>query len=64
MQLKKYRELAGLTQAALAASIGVTQQAIANYENLHRAPSVRMCMIIIKALKKRGVDVTIEDLFG
>ncbi len=64
MQLKKYREQAGLTQAELAASIGVTQQAIANYENQHRAPSVRMCMAIIKALKKSGVDVTIEDLFG
>ena len=64
MQLKKYREQAGMTQAELAASIGVTQQAIANYESQSRAPSVRKCLVIIKALKKRGVDVTIEDLFG
>ena len=63
MQLKKYREQAGMTQAELAASIGVTQQAIANYENQHRAPSVRMGLGIIRALKKRGVDVTIEELF-
>lgn len=63
MQLKKYREQAGMTQAELGDKICVTQQTIANYENGHRTPSVRVCMDIIKALKKSGVDITIEGLF-
>lgn len=43
----------------------LSAQAAAGTEKYRsRALSVRMCLAIIKALKKRGVDVTIKEVFG
>jgi transcriptional regulator with XRE-family HTH domain len=49
--LRKYRELKGLTQAKLAAILGVTQGAIAMWENGERKPDILMLKRLSETLE-------------
>jgi putative transcriptional regulator len=61
--IKTIRESLRITQAALADSVGVTQGAIAHYENDRRKPGLEECRRIVAALNKHGAEVTLDDVF-
>lgn len=61
--LKTIRKSINLTQRDLAADIGHTPASVGHYEAGRRSPDVDTCHLIIDALKKRGMDVTFEDIF-
>jgi transcriptional regulator with XRE-family HTH domain len=54
MNIATLRKERGLSQAALAEKLGVTQASIANYESGRREPSITMLRKIAAAL---GVDI-------
>jgi len=60
--LKEHREKAVMTKTALAKEVGVTPQAIYNYEAGLRTPSLAKALLIVEALRKRKVKVPISDL--
>ena len=62
MTLRKHRLDAGMTQAELGAAVGLSQQAIAHYENGRRKISGLVARGIIKALESRGITVTLDEL--
>lgn len=49
-QIKKFRTQLSLTQAELAARVGVSQVMITAYENGYRTPSVQVLSAIAEAL--------------
>lgn len=57
--VRRARQLAGLTQAELAAAAGVTRQTIVAVEAGDYAPSVYLALAIAERLGS-----TVEDLFG
>lgn len=59
LNIKKYRELRGLEQQALADTINVTKQALNNYETKRRKVPVDLVPLIADAL-----GVSIETLYG
>ena len=61
--LKKLREKAQTTQTALAALVGMTQGAIAHYENGRRVPGLSECRLIVTALNTLGVTCSLDDVF-
>lgn len=61
--LKKFREVAGLTQAQLAQTIGLTQGAIAHYEAGRRQPGLHECRLMLSALNSRGAACSLDELF-
>lgn len=61
--MKTIREQAGITQAALAAFLGLTQGAIAHYENGRRTPSLSECRRIVNALNELGAKCNLENAF-
>lgn len=61
--LKSIREKVGVTQAALAKTVGLTQGAIAHYENERRKPGLDECRRIVDALNSSGAAVTLDDVF-
>lgn len=61
--IKAIREKAGVTQAALAKTLGLTQGAIAHYENERRKPGLDECRKIVDALNSSGAAVTLDDVF-
>lgn len=61
--LKKYREEASVTQSALAKKVGMTQGAIAHYENGRRTPGLAECRQILAALNATGAECTLDELF-
>jgi len=61
--LKDARLLASLTQAQLAAEVGLTQAAIAHYESGRRVPRLADCRKIAAALNRHGQLGSIEDFF-
>ena len=61
--MKTIREKVGITQAALAKTVGLTQGAIAHYENDRRKPGLEECRRIVDALNSYGADVTLDDVF-
>lgn len=61
--LKKYREAAGATQSGLADLVGMTQGAIAHYENGRRKPGLAECRQIVDALTRLGVCCTLDQVF-
>lgn len=62
-QLKQFRERAGVTQTALADLVGMTQGAIAHYENGRRVPGLAECRQLLAALNGLGANCTLDDLF-
>lgn len=61
--LKKYREQAGATQSGLADLVGMTQGAIAHYENGRRKPGLAECRLIVDALNRLGARCTLDQVF-
>jgi putative transcriptional regulator len=61
--MKTIREKVGVTQAALAKTVGLTQGAIAHYENERRKPGLDECRRIVDALNSCGAAVTLDDVF-
>jgi len=61
--MKTIRETVGITQAALALAVGLTQGAIAHYENDRRKPGLDECRRIVAALNATGADVSLDDVF-
>ncbi|MCK1783385.1 helix-turn-helix transcriptional regulator [Pseudomonas sp. TNT11] len=61
--MKTIREKVGVTQAALAKTVGLTQGAIAHYENDRRKPGLEECRRIVDALNTSGAAVTLDDVF-
>lgn len=51
-QMKECRERAGLTQAGLAALVGLSQETISQYENGWRTPNVNVAKKIASALEE------------
>ena len=58
-RLKHWRERRGLSQAALARAVGVSQPMIAQWEMGIRYPSVNSLEAVLKSL-----NVTFNDFFG
>ena len=61
--IKKYREHAGLKQAALAESVGWKQSRWSNYERAERIPDVDDARQVIRAFSHFGISLTLDDLF-
>jgi putative transcriptional regulator len=61
--LKQVREKAQVTQAALADEVGITQGAIAHYENGRRKPGLAEARQIVAALNKLGAKCRLDDVF-
>lgn len=61
--LRDARLRASLTQARLAAEVGLTQAAIAHYESGRRVPRLADCRKIANALNRHGQPGGIEDFF-
>nr|WP_019365289.1 helix-turn-helix transcriptional regulator [Pseudomonas luteola] len=61
--LRETRKRVGMTQAELAASVGLTQAAIGHYENDRREPGLEECRLIVKALNKKGAKTSLDKLF-
>ncbi|ASE83572.1 TPA: helix-turn-helix transcriptional regulator [Citrobacter koseri] len=61
--LKKLRKEAGISQAALASVLKVSQGAVAHYEKGIRKLNVDSAKKIIEALNANGVRCTFEDVF-
>lgn len=57
-RIKKFRVLAGLSQAALADLIGVSRNTIGSIENGQINPSAKLALILCTALDKK-----FEELF-
>ena len=58
MNIKKLREIAGMTQNQLAEQMGVMQTAVSNWENEVALPKARQLPLLAKVL-----GCTISDLF-
>jgi len=61
--MKTIREQVDMTQSALAEAVGLTQGAIAHYENDRRKPGLDECRRIVAALNTRGAEVTLDEVF-
>ncbi|WP_296268438.1 helix-turn-helix transcriptional regulator [Pseudomonas sp. UBA6562] len=61
--IKNIRERLRMTQAALAVAVGVTQSAIAHYENERRKPGLEECRKIVAAFNSHGAGVTLDEVF-
>lgn len=61
--LKHFREKAKVTQAALAERVGMTQGAIAHYENGRRTPGLAESRRLMVALNDLGVNCSLDELF-
>lgn len=59
MNLKKYRELRGLTQQEMASLLHITQQAYGQYERANREPRIDTLRSISKIL-----SVSLDELLG
>jgi len=61
--IKSIRERMSITQSVLAATVGVTQGAIAHYENDRRKPGLEESRRIVLALNEFGANTTLDEVF-
>lgn len=62
-EIKRYREMANLTQEQLGIAAGLSgQAAISNYELGNRVPKFKHLIAIKNVFIEKGVIVTLEDL--
>jgi putative transcriptional regulator len=61
--LKSIRELLGLSQAALAAEIGVSQGNISHCEKQAQEVSPEMARKVVALARDRGIDVSFDDIY-
>ncbi|MFC0268549.1 helix-turn-helix domain-containing protein [Kushneria aurantia] len=64
MNLKVLRKRAAMTQRELGEATNLGQTAIANYETGYRTPDLDKVRAIVSALRRRGVEVTLDDVVG
>ena len=62
-RIKEFRELAVMTQEALANELGLSQGAVAHYENGKRTPDLDVCRNIVSVFIEKGLTVTLDDVF-
>jgi len=62
-QLKKYRRARRLTQLQVAEHFGLSQGAIAHYEDGRRTPDLELCRAIVRFFSEIGPVCTIDDVF-
>lgn len=62
-RIKECREQVSLTQALLAQRLGLSQGAIAHYENNKRTPELDLCRDIVSVFIEKGLTVTLDDVF-
>lgn len=61
--LKRFREEAQITQLALADRVGITQGAIAHYENGRRTPGLNEARELVAALNALGASCDLDAVF-
>lgn len=61
--LRNLRKKMSITQKELATDIGCSVSAIGHYEAERRSPDIPTCHKIINAFSRRGVRISIEDIF-
>lgn len=62
-KIKQYRELAKLTQAQIAARLGVVPMAVSKYENGHTDPDLHQSREIVAMFNECSIDCTLDDVF-
>lgn len=62
--VKSIRLQLGMTQAELAARLGVTQGVVSHFEVGRRVLNPSMAAKLIRAARGRGVQVTFDTLYG
>lgn len=55
--IKKFRDIAGLTQIELACAVNLSHQAISSYENGSREPNLETIKKLAKALNCKPTDL-------
>ena len=63
MDIRTLRKRAGMTQQELSAACGVCQSTIGNYEAGIRTPNMKIAKEIVRAVRAKGVKVSIDDIF-
>jgi len=62
---KSFRKRHGLSQAELAAGLGLhSQSAVSNYENDLREPEIDVAKKFQKFAKKKGEKITLDQIYG
>lgn len=61
--IKKYRELAGVTRLELAKRIGCSVSAIGHYELGRRVPTLNTCWKITSIFMQMGVCMGLDEVF-
>jgi DNA-binding XRE family transcriptional regulator len=61
--IENIRQNLNMTRRELADSLGLTIQAVFNYEKGSRNPSVKVCYRLISLAKKNGFDLKLEDIY-
>lgn len=62
--IKRVREQIGLSQAAFAAAIGVSQGNVSHYERQRQDVPPEVARRVIAAAHERGVHVTFDDIYA
>ncbi|HEK2727489.1 TPA: helix-turn-helix transcriptional regulator [Proteus mirabilis] len=61
--ISRYRKKLGITQNDLAKELGCTKGNVSHYENGRRKADLDVCRKLVDFFNKKGVKVTIDDLF-
>ncbi|NBM87375.1 helix-turn-helix domain-containing protein [Proteus sp. G2661] len=61
--ISRYRKKLGITQNDLAKELGCTKGNVSHYENGRRKADLDVCRNLVDFFNKKGVKVTIDDLF-
>lgn len=61
--IKRVREQLGLSQAAFAAAIGVSQGNVSHYERQRQAVPPKVARLVIAAAQERGVHISFDDIY-
>ncbi len=62
--IKRVREQLGLSQAAFAAAIGVSQGNVSHYERQRQDVPPEVARRVIAAAYERGVHITFDDIYA
>lgn len=61
--IHELRKKVGMPRRVFAETLGVTYQAIAQYEKGVRVPSISVCYRLIDLAKKYKIKVQLEDIY-
>jgi len=62
--IKQIRERLGLSQASLAAAIGVRQSSVSNYERGTQQVSPDVARRVITVAREHGISLTFDDVYA